>query len=160
MESSKLRSKLFDRVRKKWVEATPEEVIRQNLIEKMVEELGYPLSLLAVERELSQLPHLQLTHLSEIPKRRADLIVFAKNIHPTYPLFPLLMVECKAINLTPKFAGQVVGYNASVRAPFLALANGEKILTGHFDRGSGLFRFEPGLPTYSALIESCSAATF
>ncbi|MCC5831691.1 MAG: type I restriction enzyme HsdR N-terminal domain-containing protein [Chlamydiales bacterium] len=151
MELSKRNNRLFDPVRKKWVEPEPEEVIRQELIQKMVGELGYPLSLLSVEKELSLLPHLRQVQ-SETPKRRADLIAFAKEIHPDHPLFPLLMVECKAVPLTPKFANQVVGYNSVVKAPYLALANGEQVLTGHFDSIAGHFRFESGLPSYKMLL--------
>jgi hypothetical protein len=145
-------SRLFDPVRKKWVEPEPEEIIRQELIQKMLSELGYPLSLLAVEKELSLLPHLRLVQREAVPKRRADVIVFAKEIHPDHVLFPLLMVECKAVPLTPKFARQVVGYNSFVQAPYLALANGIQMLTGHFDQAAGHFRFESGLPPYEALL--------
>lgn len=152
MELSKPSKQLFDIVRKKWVEATPEELIRQNLITMMTGELGYPLPLLAVERELNQLPHLQQIERKGIPKRRADIIVFAKNIHPQHALFPLLMIECKAVPLTPKWAQQVVGYNSTVQAPFLALANGDQILTGRFDVKIGHFHFESGLPPYATLI--------
>ncbi|MCH9627338.1 MAG: hypothetical protein S4CHLAM2_09750 [Chlamydiales bacterium] len=143
---------LFDPIRKKWVEATPEETIRQELVKKMIQDLGFPSALIAVERELAQLPHLQLTQREEIPKRRADLIVFAKNIHPDHDLFPLLMIECKAVALTPRFAQQVVGYNACVQAPFLALANGDQVMIGAFDRDAGHTRFQPGLPAYTELL--------
>ncbi len=155
MGLSKPSKQLFDPVRKKWVEATPEEIIRQELIERMLKEWGYPLSFIAVERELSGLPHLQLTERDKVPKRRADVIVFSKNIHPKHSLFPLLMIECKAVPLTPKFAQQVIGYNSVVQAPFLALANGEQILTGFFDRETGHYSFEPGLPTFETLNTFC-----
>ncbi len=157
--SSKPNKTLFDPIRKKWVEATPEEIIRQDLIKKMVQELGFPSTLIAVERELAQLPHLQLTGKAEIPKRRADLIVFARNIHPEHDLFPLLMIECKAVALTPRFAQQVVGYNTCVQAPFLALANGDQVMTGAFDRAAGHMRFQPGLPSYEALLSQALIAT-
>lgn len=152
MGLSKPNNRLFDPVRKKWVEAEPEEIIRQELIQKMLGELGYPLSFLSVEKELSLLPHLQLEKRDSIPKRRADVIVFAKGIHPDHALFPLLMIECKAIPLTPRFASQVIGYNSVVQAPFLALSNGDQILTGHFDPAAGHYRFEHGLPDYASLI--------
>ncbi len=156
MGLSKPSKQLFDLVRKKWVEATPEEIIRQQLIEKMLGELGYPLSLLSVEKELSLLPHLILTERDAIPKRRADVIVYAKGIHPDHALFPLLMIECKALPLTPKFASQVVGYNTVVQAPFLTLANGEQVLTGHFDQEAGHYQFDPGLPDYASLLKAAS----
>ncbi len=153
MGLSKPSNQLFDPVRKKWVEATPEEIIRQQLIHQMVEELGYPIAFLSVEQELAGLPHLQLVERESIPKRRADIIAFGKDVHPDYPLFPLMMVECKAVPLTPKFAQQVIGYNGVVQAPYLALANGDQILSGYFDEGAGHYHFDHGLPTYQSLIE-------
>lgn len=144
---------LYDPIRKRWVAKTPEESIRQSLIVRLVAELGYSPSLLAVEKELYQLPHLHLMAKKEMPKRRVDLIAFAQNIHPGHALFPLLMIECKAVDLTPAFAQQVIGYNAFVQAPFLALANGKEVLTGFFDECEGVFRFEPGLFSYQMLVE-------
>ena len=140
---------LYDPVRKKWVEKTPEEVVRQRLIKKMVEELEYPIALLAVEKELSSLPHLQLISTKKIPKRRADIIVFTKG---RTSLFPLLMIECKALPLTLKFAQQVIGYNTFVKAPFVALANENQMMTGSYNEKSGMFGFTPGLPPYQTLI--------
>lgn len=139
------RERLYDFIRKKWVDATPEEIIRQQILRQMVDSFGYPASLIAVEKELSQLASLWQAPAASLPKRRVDIIVFAKN------LMPLLMIECKAVNLTPQFAEQVIGYNAFVKAPWLALANGKEVLTGHFDSDSGIHRFEPGLPTFNAL---------
>lgn len=153
MESSNCpRDELYDLVRRCWVEDLPEERIRQNLIKKMVTQLGYPLSLLAVEKELAQLPHLKLIEKRKIPKRRVDILVFAKEIHEEFSLFPLLMIECKVAPLTPKLAQQVIGYNAFVQAPYLALANEKSILTGHFDAREGHFKFSEGLPAYTSLI--------
>lgn len=143
---------IFDPVRKKWVDATPEEEVRQALIEKMVRELGYPLSLLAVEKEISQLPHLSLVETRKIPRRRIDLIAFGVNIHPQWPLFPLLMVECKAVPLTRRSTQQVIGYNALVQSPFLALANASGTLMGQYDHKTGLYTFQEGLFSYEKLV--------
>lgn len=144
-------SKIYDKVRQKWVEATPEELIRQQLIDQMLGELGYPLSFLSIESELAQLPHLKLVPRDEVPNRRADIIAFQKT---GVELLPLLMVECKAVPLTPKFAQQVVGYNEVVQAPFVALANQTQVLTGYFDHEAGHYEFKEGLPSYASLLKS------
>src|SRR5262249_22390042 len=104
MGSSKPKSDLlYDPIRKKWVTPTPEEVIRQRLLVLLIEKLNYPAHLIAVEKELSQLPHLKLTSPKEIPKKRADIIVFAKDGEV---IAPQLLIECKATALTPQFAQQ------------------------------------------------------
>lgn len=123
-----------------------EEAVRQNLISHMVEKLGYPRSLIAVEKELSQLPSLALMPSAEIPKRRADIIVFAQET-----LTPLLLIECKATSLTSKCARQVIGYNAFVGATYVALANEKQVLTGYYDPKEGTYRFESGLPGFASI---------
>lgn len=93
---------------------TPEELIRQTLLQKMIEHLGYPKELIAIERKI---PHL---------RRRADLICYTNQIDPQN-ILPLLVVECKA----KRFAGgekalqQLLGYNSALGAPFLSLADEE-----------------------------------
>lgn len=140
---------IFDPIRSKWVRLSPEEVIRQGLICRMVDELGYPKHLIAVEKELVKLPHLRLVPSAQIPKRRADLIVFSPA-----SLEPLLLVECKAVELNDTFAKQVIGYNAFVKAPYIALANGHSLLFGTFDPQCVAYRFKPDLPSYFQLIEA------
>ncbi len=164
MESSNpkpisLNKHLFDPIRKLWVKKTKEEEIRQDLLKKMVEEWGFPLSLLGVEKELASLPHLQILPSAEIPKRRVDIIAFARHLHPQYPLYPLLIIECKAIKLSRRFLDQVVGYNHRIGAPFLAAANGEQFLLGSFEEEKGRFHFEERYATYQELLANTSTPT-
>ena len=132
---------------------TPEERVRQKLLQIMVRDLGFPPKMLAVEKELSKLPHLLLT--PDVPKRRLDILAFAKR---GGEIAPLLLVECKAVKLTPAFAQQVVGYNALVQAPFVCLANQQEVLMGSFDDEAGHFRFQPGLKSYRRLLTTTSQA--
>ncbi len=138
---------IYDPIRKKWVAATPEEKIRQYLIRHMTEKLGYPPLWMAIEKELAQLPHVQPKSAMEIVKRRADILVFAPNT-----VSPLLLIECKATALSQAFAQQVIGYNALVKAPFVSLANGKQVLTGHYDPELGKYCFESGLPSFADLM--------
>ncbi|MFC2049268.1 type I restriction enzyme HsdR N-terminal domain-containing protein [Chlamydiota bacterium] len=150
MGLSRLKSKkaepIYDPIRKKWVESTPEEEIRQHLVRHMIAMLGYPPLWMAIEKELAQLPSLQLKPAQEIAKRRADILVFAPHTHS-----PLLMIECKALPLTEAFTQQVIGYNTFVQAPFVALANGKEVLTGHYSAEKGRYCFEKGLPHFVSL---------
>lgn len=140
---------IYDPIRKKWVEAAPEEEIRQHLVRYMIDKLGYPPLWMAIEKELAQLPHLKLKPAIEIAKRRADILVFAPHTHS-----PLLLIECKAVALTEAFTQQVIGYNAVVKAPFVALANGRQVMTGHFEAALSQYRFERGLPSFEGLMEA------
>ncbi len=145
---------LFCPLRKKAVAALPEERVRQSLIEKMHKELGYPLGTMVVERALHQLPHLRA--VCGLPKRRADLIVLAGGLHPSYPLFPLLLVECKAVALTDKVLRQVVGYNRFAGAPFISIVNQTTTLFGWFDQKKADFTFQDTFDPYSSLFQKLS----
>lgn len=118
----------------------------------MVNKLGYPLETLSVEKGLDQMFHLD-QQPSTVPNRRADIICFAKDIHPDHSLYPLLLIECKSVKLNSKARGQVIGYNRFVRAYYIALANEDEIETGWFDPSLNGYQFCNGLPEYSSLRE-------
>jgi Type I restriction enzyme R protein N terminus (HSDR_N) len=145
---------LFCALRQLWVTATPEEHVRQALIHDLIHLLGYPASHLVVEAQLSQLPHIQ--KVVSLPKRRIDLLVFAPHIHPTHALFPLLLVECKAVPLNSRTMRQVWGYNYFVQAPFIAAVNSTKIRLEWQDSSSRTLCFSSQLPSYQDLIKTCS----
>lgn len=146
---------LFCPIRKAAVTPLPEERIRVQLLCDLIDKLGYPPSCLAVEKELAQIPHLR-SMVGELPQRRADIICFAKGIHPTEELFPLLLIECKAVKLTSKMVNQIVGYNHYLKAPFIALVNLEEIRTGLFDPATQAYQFIPYLPPYAQLLRQLS----
>jgi len=122
----------------------------------MIRALGYPLSLLTVEKELSHLPHIALNQ-QKIPQRRADILCFAKGIHPSYELYPLLLLECKAASLNHKGIRQVEGYNHFVQAYFVAIANQSDVSTGWYDGEKKQYIYVPFLPSYQDLLQSVLA---
>lgn len=137
---------LFDPFRGLWVKASGEERIRQALLRKMVEELGYPKGLIAVEKSLKE-----IVARSCSLKRRVDIVCFAKAPDDPSQLFPLLLVECKESSLGRRAMEQVIGYNCFVQAPFVAVASREECLLGVWDRVTKKYAFCPGLPSYSRL---------
>ena len=141
---------LFCPIRNKWVAALPEEKIRQALIQDMIHRLGFPQGSLALEKNLSQLPHLHAS--PSLPNRRTDLVVLAKNIHPVHPFYPLLLVECKAVPLTDKVLRQMIGYNQFVKAHFIAAVNQTTAFIGWYNPEHQDFIFEEGLFSYAYLI--------
>ncbi|WP_041941585.1 type I restriction enzyme HsdR N-terminal domain-containing protein [Waddlia chondrophila] len=141
-------------VRKFSVASTPEEMIRQSLLSLMVNRLGYPLETLVVERGLDQMPHLNLNS-RQIPSRRADIVCFAKGIHPKHSLYPLLLIECKSVKLDAKAKNQVIGYNRYLQSLFISLANAEGVQTGRFNPSMNGYEFINGLPRYADLVNSC-----
>ncbi|MEI6242937.1 MAG: type I restriction enzyme HsdR N-terminal domain-containing protein [Chlamydiota bacterium] len=125
--------------------------MRQSLLRVMIEELGYPKSLIGVEKDLFLLPHLQ-DKKKERVKRRADILCFAKDLHPTYPIYPLLLIECKAFSFTEEVIRQVLGYNHFVQAYFVAIANPDEFLL--FVQKENDIEKIPYLPPYEQLIRA------
>lgn len=150
MMMGEMTDSLFCPLRKKWVSALPEEKIRQALVHDLTQRLGFPLGNIVLEKSLSQLPHLQ--SCTSLPKRRADLIVLVKNLHPQYPFYPLLLVECKAVPLTQKVLRQIVGYNQFVKACFIAAVNQTTAYLGWYDPEQQDYCFQEGLVSYDRLL--------
>ena len=146
MASCPPNKQVYDAIRKQWIEATPEEVVRQKLLHYMIHELGYPKHLIAVEKQLSELPQLK-DQKKTLPLRRLDILCFDKK-----SLSPLLLIECKSIPIQEKMLAQLLGYNAFVRAPFICLANDKQIVFGWMDEEKGEYRYHHTLPPFEKLI--------
>ena len=100
---------IFDSIRKKWVLLTPEEWVRQNFLQYMIQVKKYPASLIAIEKEI------ELVDL----KKRFDIVLY-KNAQPW------LIVECKetTVSLDRKVLDQVLRYNQRLQLPYLVITNG------------------------------------
>jgi len=149
---------VFCSIRNEFVASQPEELVRQRLLSYMFEHKGFPKSLIAVEKALKHLPHLSRENPLNIPERRADIICYGKGIHSQYDLYPLLLIECKAVKLTRRVINQVAGYNQFVRACFISVVNDDEIQTGWFDSDEKKYVFTQGLPAYADLLKSVVAS--
>lgn len=101
---------IFDDLRKQWVRLTPEEWVRQNLIQYLLQVKQYPAALMGIEKEIA---------LGEL-KKRFDILIYDCNHQPW------MMIECKAIDveLTEKVVEQIIRYHMSVPVPYLVISNG------------------------------------
>ena len=138
--------------RKEWVAALPEEYVRQRFLQHMMVDRGYPASLIVVEKSLRQLPHLNVDTTASIPRRRIDIMCFAKDPgNCKGDLTPLILVECKAVALTKKVISQVVGYNHFIQARFIVVVNQDEMRTGFYDVALGEYNFINHLPSFEDL---------
>lgn len=108
------KEQIFCEWRRKWVRLTPEEWVRQQLLHRLVEQLAYPASLIAVEAAI---------RVGEVQKR-CDAVVY------TTAMQPLMLIECKAetVPLTQKTLDQALIYNRKLKVPYLLLHNGPQSL--------------------------------
>ncbi len=100
---------IFCVVRKRWFIITPEEWVRQNFLLYLHHNLGYALSIIAVEKQLV---------IAEV-KKRFDIVIY-KNGEP------FIIVECKemGVPLSDNTITQVLNYNTTIQAPFIIITNG------------------------------------
>ena len=108
------KEQIFCDWRGKWVRLTPEEWVRQQLLHYLVDKMGYPASLIAVEAAIK---------VGEAQKR-CDAVVYQKTMQP------LMLVECKAetVPLTQKTLDQALIYNRRLHVPYLLLHNGPQTM--------------------------------
>ena len=123
---------LFDALRKIWVLLTDEEWVRQNFIQYLIKELNYPVSLIAVEKEIQ---------LGEL-KKRFDILVYNKD-H-----IPWMLIERKAseIKLDEKVFQQVLRYHISVPCSYLITTNGQ--LTFGWEKKGGELKEMTDMPVW------------
>lgn len=100
---------IFDEVRKQWVRLTPEEWVRQNILQYLLQVKKYPASLIAVEKEIA---------LGEL-RKRFDILVYKE-------AKPWMIIECKEMNvpLGEATIRQILNYNITIRADYIMVTNG------------------------------------
>ncbi|UXP30862.1 type I restriction enzyme HsdR N-terminal domain-containing protein [Reichenbachiella agarivorans] len=132
-ESSEGRE-IWDEFRKKYIQLTPEEWVRQNFLKHLNQNLSYPKSLLKVEGSL------KYNKLS----KRPDIVAYDSNGRP------LMLVECKAtfVKIDESTFKQASVYNTVIRAKYLVVTNGLQhfCCEQNFDSGTSTFLRE--IPEY------------
>lgn len=101
---------IFDPVRQKFVALTPEEWVRQNCINMLVNSYGYSFHRMSNE----------MSFKLNFTRRRSDTVIindFAE---------PVMVIEFKAadVKLTDKVFSQILRYNTVLGARFLVVTNG------------------------------------
>ena len=101
---------IFDAMRKRWLALTPEEWVRQNFLQYIVQIKSYPASLIAIEKEI---------YLGEL-KKRCDIVVYSRDT------LPWMIIECKEMKeqLNAKVLDQVLRYHITLPATYLVVTNG------------------------------------
>jgi hypothetical protein len=114
------KDQIFDPLRKSWVLLTPEEWVRQNLLQYLVQNLNYPASLIAVEKEIK---------LGELSKR-FDIVVYKNEL-------PWMIIECKEakVKLNEKTMEQILQYQQVLTAQYLFMSNGHETMGAKIESG-------------------------
>ena len=110
---------IYDEIRKKYVSLTPEEWVRQHILNYLLNHKKFSKALIAVERKL--------TYLNSF--KRFDILVFNNKAKAD------ILIECKApnVNLTIETALQLSLYNQQYKANIIIISNGLKHFSWKLD---------------------------
>lgn len=129
-------TQIFDTIRKKFIELTPEEWVRQHFINYLITEKKYPASLFLIEKGIKV----------KTMNKRTDIIVYSAN-----SASPHLLVECKAptIKITQDAFMQAANYNLTQKVTFLIVTNGINHFCCKMNYTDNSFEFIEEIPEYS-----------
>ena len=125
---------IFDEIRKKYIELTAEEWVRQNCIRFLINEKKYKSQLIAVEKKII------LNNLT----KRFDIIAYDNNGDPN------LLVECKAPNIAirQQTFDQILSYNRVINSKYLMITNGIIHYYCKIDNIDNKINFLKDIPNY------------
>lgn len=134
-KNSENKVSIFDKIRKKFILLTPEEWVRQHVVEFLIDEKKYPKSLINVEK---------IVKVSGMNKRY-DIVVFNSD----GSIF--LLIECKApeIKIDQKTFDQIARYNLILNAQYLMVTNGLNHYFCEMDFENEKYSFLKELPEIS-----------
>jgi len=123
---------IFDEVRKGYFKLTPEEWVRQHVINYLAYHKNYSIGLMQVEKLI------KYNNLNT----RADLIVNDRDFNP------IVLVECKAPNVKigKDAFDQIAKYNFSLKAKYLFVTNGLKHYCCSINYENGKTEFLKDIP--------------
>ncbi len=135
LKSSENKTLIFDNLRKKYLVLTPEEWVRQHFVRFLIDYKNYPISLIALEKQLT----------INNRKKRTDILVF--NTLGT----PDIIVECKApsIKITQDTFDQIARYNLKLKANYLIVTNGLEHFYCKMDFENETYIFLREIPDYN-----------
>ena len=115
------KDQIFDPFRKAWIILTPEEWVRQNTLQYLVQTCNYPSSLIAVEKTIQ---------LGELNKR-FDIVIYKEDT-------PWMIIECKEarVEIGEKTLQQILQYQQVLDAKFLIASNGPTTIGAEIKMGN------------------------
>jgi len=115
------KDQIFDPCRKKWVVLTPEEWVRQNMLQYLIQVCKYPIELIAIEKTI------QLGSLN----KRFDILVY-------HEATPWMIIECKEAQtpLNEKTILQLLQYQQVLDATYLIASNGHQTIGAEIKMGN------------------------
>ena len=129
------KEEVFCRWRRRYVRLTPEEWVRQQVLQSLEDNYGYPHSLIGVEVSI-EVAGLQ---------KRCDAIVYDRALRP------LMLIEFKSevVSLTQAVFDQAAVYSHRLCVPYLMLSNGQSSIVAQVS--SEGYEYMKEIPLWSQL---------
>ena len=123
---------VFDPIRKKKIVLQPEELVRQLMVQWLLNRSNFNRNNIQVEK---------LIIIHQL-KRRFDIVVYDKNIRP------YILIECKApdVRIAQATFDQIAVYNMALSAPFLIVTNGLETYCTIMDHSNKNYVFMNEIP--------------
>jgi hypothetical protein len=131
---------IFDPIRKKYVKLTPEEWVRQNFVQYLIQEGKYPPGLIEIE---------VMFKLHKKLIKRIDIRVRDRSGNP------VLLVECKSykVNIDDlKVKDQIGEYNMHFKVPYVIITNGMDHYAFKYDPEKNQYDYLMVIPLYDDLL--------
>ena len=138
IKSEDNRKLIFDPIRKKYIVLTPEEWVRQNFIQYLINEKNVPEGLIIQEHKI------KLNTLNQ----RSDIVIYSRSGTP------LLIVECKApsVKLAQATFEQIARYNIILQVKYLIVTNGLNHYCCMINIEEKSYSFLKDIPNYEDLV--------
>lgn len=129
-----MEDKLYDPLRRKYLDRTPEEQVRQLIIQWFNEDKGVSYNRMMSEYSLN---YNGLMY-------RADIVVFGNSLEP------LMLVECKApsVKIDRSVLEQGIRYNRVLNVRYLMLTNGTSTCIWGVNKETKEYEFLSDMPSY------------
>lgn len=137
LKEDKGKNYIFDEIRRRFVLLTPEEWVRQHMVNYLVHHKNFPRMLISVEKGFSQNRN----------RQRYDLLVYKAGL-------PIMIIECKApgLEINQQVFDQAGRYNNRHKASYMLITNGMKHYCCLINISSRNYSFLPEVPDFSDLL--------
>lgn len=128
---------IFDRCRQKYVALTPEEWVRQNMVEYLIQVKKFPAARIANE----------VTVEINGMKKRSDSVIYDKAMRPRI----ILEYKAPTVKITQKVFDQIATYNFELDVDILIVSNGMEHYCCKMDKENHQYSFLKEIPDYNTL---------
>jgi hypothetical protein len=129
---------IFDEIRRRFVQLTPEEWVRQHMVNFLVNVKHFPKQLISVERGFNNYRR----------RQRFDLLIYNREGHP------VMIVECKSpdVEINQIAFDQAGRYNNMYKAAYMLITNGLKHYCCQISLANRQYQFLHEIPDYNQMI--------